>query len=263
MSREDGWVGMCHLSVAVAVCTFLVCPLLVIFPMSLSAADNLIFPPTSYSFRNYQAVVQSSVWISAIIRSFQVATMAALVAMVLGVSASYALSRFRFPMKRLFYFLLLSPMVLPVIIIALGLFLTYAPFHLVGNPWFVALTHGLLGIPFVVIMTSAALRDFDVGYEQAAKSLGATSLQTFWKVVLPSIRTAIMAGALLAFAISFDELVIVLFLGGQGTITVPRQMWSGIHTALDPLVPVVSSFLNLLVCVIGALVLVLQRRRAR
>lgn len=248
--RQDGWIGTTYLSLAACAALFLLLPLVVIFPMAFSSADRLVFPPPGYSLDLYERLFSSKAWLSAIATSFQVATVAALAAVLLGVPASYAVARFDFAGRRLLYALLLTPLVVPVIIIALGLFLAFAPMRMIGNPWALAVGHALLGIPFVVVMTTAVLRDFDANLERAARSLGASGLRAFWNVTLPGIRSGVGVGALSAFAISFDEVVLVIFIGGRDATTLPRQIWGGVTTTLDPVIPAVSGLL------IGAIVLI-------
>ena len=241
--RQDGWVGSLQVVIAIGVALFLVLPLLVIFPMAFSNAERLTFPPPGYSFELYRKLFSSEPWLSAIAMSFQVGVLAAVIATIFGVPASYAIVRFQFVGKRLLYALLLTPLVVPVIIIALSLFLTFAPMQLIGNRLALAMGHALLGIPFVVVMTTSVLRDFDINLEHAARSLGATSWRTFLHVTLPGIRSGVFLGAFTAFAVSFDEVILVIFIGGRTANTLPRQIWGGIRTSLDPVIPAVSVLL--------------------
>ena len=240
---QDGWVGSLQAGVAIAGALFLLLPLVIVFPMAFSTAERLSFPPPGYSFDLYARLFGSEAWLSAISMSFQVGLLAAAAATLLGVPASYAIVRFRFAGKRLLYALLLTPLVVPVIIIALSLFLTFAPMRLIGNLYALAAGHALLGVPFVVVMTTSVLRDFDVNLEHAARSLGATWWQTFWHVTLPGIASGVSLGAFIAFAVSFDEVILVLFVGGRTANTLPRQIWGGITTNLDPVIPAVSALL--------------------
>jgi ABC-type spermidine/putrescine transport system permease subunit II len=260
---QDGWVGRAQLSVAVIGAAFLLLPLLIIFPMAFSDARYLTFPPPGYSLALYRNLFSSDVWLSAIAMSFQVAVAAALVAVALGVPAAYAIVRFGFLGRQLLYALLLTPLVVPVIIIALSLFLTFAPIGLTGNPWALALGHSLLGIPFVVVMTTSVLRDFDINLERAAQSLGASGLRTFAHVTFPGIRAGVLLGAFSAFAISFDEVVLAIFIGGRTANTLPRQIWGGITTSLDPVIPAVSALLIVAVFVGFTIVWLRQVSQAR
>ena len=240
---QDGWIGTVQLVLAVLGAFFLLLPLLVIFPMAFSDAPRLTFPPPGYSFALYEKLFTSEAWLSAIGMSLQVAAVASVIAVLLGVPASYAIVRFRFFGRRTLYALLMTPLVVPVIIIALALFLTFAPIGMVGNLWALSASHALLGIPFVVVMTISVLRDFDVNLERAALSLGAGGLQTFARVTYPGIRSGVLLGAFTAFAVSFDEVVLVIFIGGREANTLPRQIWGGITTQLDPVIPAVSALL--------------------
>ena len=240
---QDGWIGNAQLVLAIAGALFLLLPLVVIFPMAFSDAERLTFPPPSYSFELYRELFSSEAWLSAIATSFQVALAASVIAVLLGVPAAYAIVRFRFFGRRALYALMLTPLVVPVIILALALFLTFAPLKLVGNLWALAAAHALLGIPFVVVMTVSVLRDFNINLERAALSLGASGFRTFLHVTYPGIRSGVLLGAFTAFAVSFDEVVLVIFIGGRTANTLPRQIWGGITTQLDPVIPAVSALL--------------------
>jgi len=240
---QDGWIGKAQLVLALLGALFLLLPLAVIFPMAFSDAERLTFPPPGYSLELYEKLFTSPDWLSAIGLSLQVAAVAAALAVALGVPAAYAIVRFRFWGRRTLYAILMTPLVVPVVIIALALFLTFAPIGMVGNLWALAASHALLGIPFVVVMTISVLRDFDLNLERAALSLGASGLQTFARVTYPGIRSGVLVGAFTAFAVSFDEVVLVIFIGGREANTLPRQIWGGITTQLDPVIPVVSALL--------------------
>lgn len=255
---QDGWVGKVQLAIAIAGAVFLVLPLFVVFPMAFSSSQRLEFPPPGYSLDLFRGLFASTAWMSSIATSFKVATMASLLAMLLGVPASYAIVRRKFLGRGLLYALLLTPLVVPVIIIALSLFLAFGPLRLVGNIYALAVGHALLGVPFVVVMTTAVLRDFDIRLEHAARSLGAGPLQSFLFVTFPSIASGIFVGALTAFAISFDEVVMALIIGGRSSNTLPRQIWSGLVTQVDPVVPAVSALL--IGAVLSALALVWTRQ---
>lgn len=243
-----------QLALAVGGALFLLLPLVVIFPMAFSDAERLTFPPPGYSLALYQKLFSSEAWLAAIAMSLQVATVAAAIAVLLGVPASYAIVRFRFFGRRALYALLLTPLVVPVIIVALALFLTFAPMKLVGNLWALAAAHALLGIPFVVVMTISVLRDFNTNLERAALSLGASGFKAFLYVTFPGIRSGVLLGAFTAFAVSFDEVVLVIFIGGREANTLPRQIWGGITTQLDPVIPAVSALLiAAVVAIFGAI----------
>ena len=251
---QDGWIGNAHLVLAIAGALFLLLPLIVIFPMAFSDAERLTFPPPAYSFALYEKLFASDEWLQAIATSFQVAVAAAAVAVLLGVPAAYAIVRYRFFGRRALYALLLMPLVVPVIILALALFLTFAPLQLVGNLWALAAAHALLGVPFVVVMTVSVLRDFNWNLERAALSLGAGGFRAFLHVTFPGIRSGVLLGAFTAFAVSFDEAVLVLFIGGRTANTLPRQIWGGITTQLDPVIPAVSALLIVAVIAVFAAV---------
>ncbi|MBS1870040.1 MAG: ABC transporter permease [Actinobacteria bacterium] len=261
--RGDGWVGTAALVLALAGTLFLVVPLLVIFPMAFSTSRSLAFPPPGYSLDLFGELLGSPAWRAAILTSAQVGVVAAAIATCVGVPAAYAIARHDFPGKRALYALLLTPLVFPVIIVALSLFLTFAPLHLTGNRWAVAVGHSLLGIPFVIVVVTTVLRESDVRLEHAARSLGASPWRAFAHVTLPQIRSGILTGAFFAFAVSWDEVVMVVFVGGQSAMTLPLKIWGGITTSLDPVIPAVAALLlTPVLLAFGALGL-LERRAAR
>jgi len=250
----------------VTVCSlfFLTVPMLALIPMSFSSQAYLTWPPHGFSFQWYQAFLGSEDWMDSLGVSLRVAILPTAVACVLGTPAGIALTRHRFPGKNLLYGLVVSPVIVPVLIVAISAYLFFAPLHLIGTISALALTHAVLGVPFVVINVMAVMRTFDIQLERAARNLGATSWQTFWRVTAQLIRAGILVGALLAFITSFDEAVVALFLSGTRAITLPRMMWDQItRQELDPTVTAIAS---LQISLVGIAILgmeILRTRRAR
>ncbi len=257
-SWNDGWVGTVQVWIAVLAAIFLILPLLVVYPMAFSTAQSLEFPPPGYSLDLFKRLIADEQWMSSIRLSLIVGVMAALIASVFAVPVSYAIVRIDFSGKRALYAMLLAPLVVSNIIIALSLFLAFAGAGLVGNVIALAFAHALVAMPYVVVLTTAVLRDFDVRLEHAARSLGGSPIKTFFFVTLPGIRSGVLLGAFIAFAISFDEIILTLFLGGRTANTLPRQIWSGLTTSLDPIIAAVSAMLVTIVFLIFALVWVRQ-----
>jgi len=246
---------------AAAILIFLVAPLAVVIPISFSAAKYLTFPPPGWSLQWYARYFGSREWMSATLRSFEVAVLTTAAATAVGTAAALALRR-PFRGRSLVRLVLLAPLVVPVIIVAIALYGLYARLKLVGTLHGLVLAHTVLALPFVVVIVSATLRGIDDTLELAAQSLGASRAQTFRLVTLPLIRPGVVSAALLAFITSFDEVVVAIFVSGTQAATLPKQMWDGIRTEIDPTVAAVSTLLiGVTTLALGLLAVV--RRRAR
>jgi putative spermidine/putrescine transport system permease protein len=243
-----------------AVLAFLALPLLVVLPISFSAAKYLTFPPPGWSAQWYDRYFGSREWMNATWRSVEVAILTTAAATAVGTAAALALRR-PFRGKSLVHLVIVAPMVVPAIITAIAVYGLYARLRLVGTLHGLVLAHTVLALPFVVVVVGATLRGFDETLELAAQNLGANRWQTFRRVTLPLIRPGIISGALLAFITSFDEVVVAIFVSGARAPTLPKQMWDGIRTEIDPTVAAVSTLLiGVTTVVVGAIALV--RRRA-
>lgn len=236
--------------IVAAVALFLVLPSVLVVPLSVTSTEFLTFPPHGFSLRWYTELAASSTWRHVTVNSLVVALGSSLLATVLGTLAAYGLARHRPRWTRAAMMTLLLPMIVPAIITAVAIYGVFAKLGLVGTVAGLILAHAVLGLPFVVINVSAVLQKVDWRIEQAARSLGASPTQAFWRAVLPAIRPGIIAGWVFAFLTSFDEVVVALFISGIDAATLPVQMWSGIRFEISPIVAAVSSvllFLSLLV----------------
>lgn len=222
---------------------YLVFPVFVVAPVSFSSAKYLQFPPPGWSLQWYQNYFDRPGWVPATLLSIRVAIATAILATALGTAASLALVRGRFPGKGAVNSFIVSPLVVPGIIVAIGVYFFYAQVRLVGNPVGLILAHTCLALPFVVTNVSATLQGFDERLEYAAMNLGANRWQTFRRVTLPIIRPGVFAGALFAFITSFDELLVALFVSGSGAVTLPRKMWDSLRQEIDPTIAAVSTIL--------------------
>jgi putative spermidine/putrescine transport system permease protein len=222
---------------------FLILPIFVIIPISFSSARFLQFPPQGFSLQWYADYFGSRTWVSATILSFQVAILTMLCATFLGTLASLALVRGNFKGKKLIYAMLLSPLIIPVIIVGVSLYYFFSWLHIIGTMWGLVMAHTCLALPFVVVNVTATLQGFDITLERAALSLGASRFTTFMKVTFPLIRPGVITGALFAFITSFDEVVVAIFITGSRAVTLPRQMWDGIRISINPTISAVASLL--------------------
>jgi len=222
---------------------FLILPIFVIIPISFSSARFLQFPPQGFSLQWYADYFGSRTWISATLLSFKVGIITMLCATFFGTLASLALVRGNFKGKKLIYGILLSPLIVPFIIVGVALYYFFSKLHLIGSMWGLVMAHTCLALPFVVVNVTATLQGFDVTLERAALSLGASRLMTFIKVTFPLIRPGVITGALFAFITSFDEVVIAIFISGARAVTLPKQMWDGIRVSINPTISAVASLL--------------------
>lgn len=255
---------------AFLVLLFLMLPILVIMPLSFNAEPFFTFTegmlsldPDAYSMQWYQEILDDQKWRIAIRNSFVVGIAAALIATTLGTLAAVGLSSPWMPFKRLITALLLSPMIVPLIIIAAGMFFFYTQFNLVGTFTGLIIAHAALGVPFVIITVTATLSGFDRSLFVAGLSLGASPLKVFWDVVIPLIRPGVISGGLFAFVTSFDEVVLVLFLAGPEQRTIPRQMFSGLREQINPTILAVATLLVVLSAAMLFTLEALRRRSAR
>jgi ABC-type spermidine/putrescine transport system permease subunit II len=238
---------------------FLTFPVLIVIPISFSSASYLHFPPPGLSLRWYQSYLGNDQWLRATALSFEVGAFTSLLSVLLGIPAAIALVRGKFVGKNLLNTFLVLPLVVPTIIVAIALYSLYADLHLIGTMFGLVLAHTLLASPIVMIVVASTLNGLDQGFERAAMSLGATPYRTFLLVTLPLIQHGIWSAAVFAFVTSFDEVVIAIFISGSTAITLPRQMWDGVRTEIDPTIAAVSSLVVGTSIVVLGVVLLLNR----
>ncbi|MFC3625130.1 ABC transporter permease [Vogesella amnigena] len=247
-------------TMCVLILIFLVSPLLVIIPLSFSSDTFLLYPIPSFSLRWYQEFFGNGVWLNSLQNSFIVAPAATLLATSLGTLAAVGLTSTDFPGKSLLMTILISPMVVPVVIVGVGAYLFFAPIGMSNSYLALILVHAALGVPFVVITVSATLRGFNSNLIRASASLGGNAITTYRRVVFPLIAPGVISGALFAFATSFDEVVVTLFLAGPEQTTLPRQMFGGIKENISPAIAAAATVLILFSI---ALLLTLEWLRGR
>ena len=249
---------------------FLVAPLIVLIPLSFNAEPYftftkgmLSFDPDAFSLRWYQDFLNNPQWLHSIKNSFIIGTCATFLATFLGTLAAWGLSRPYTPFRVAIMSILISPMIVPIIISAAGMFFFYSKVGLSQSYPGLILAHTALGIPFVVITVTATLVGFDESLIRASASLGADLLTTWRKVIIPLILPGVISGSLFAFVTSFDEIVAVLFLAGYEQRTIPRQMWAGIREQISPTILAVATLLILLSISLLTTVELLRRRSER
>jgi ABC-type spermidine/putrescine transport system permease subunit II len=241
---------------------FLCAPIVIVVIVSFNATEFIEFPPRSWSLRWYENYFTARQWIEPTLLSLRVAVVTMVLATVLGTVAAIGLTRGRFRGRRALEFFFISPMVVPTIVLAIGLYLLFARFRLVGHPLALYLAHTVVAAPLVIVIVSAALRTTDPAIELAARSLGAGYFRTLWHVTLPAILPAVVSGAAFAFLVSFDEVVLAIFLGGPTTTTLPKRMWESVRFEIDPTLTAISTLLVLIPIVLFAGVELMRRARA-
>jgi putative spermidine/putrescine transport system permease protein len=250
--------GLCGL-----VYGFLVLPIVIIIPLSFSGGSFLSYPLPDLSFRWYVEMMESYKWGLAFKNSMIVATSAMVLSVLLGVPAALGLNRVGFPFKNAVMGVLISPLIVPVIIVAVGCYFFFASIGLGASRLGLILAHTVIAAPFVIITVSATLEGFDRNLHRAALGLGANPLQAFFKVTLPLILPGVVSGALFAFAASFDEVVIALFITGPETLTLPRQLFSGLRDELTPVITAVATVMIVIALLLMATIEYLRRRSNR
>jgi len=249
---------------------FLIMPILVIVPLSFNAEPYFTFnesmlrlEPEAYSLRWYEDIFNNPQWVHSIKNSFIVAVFSTLLATFLGTLAALGLSRAYMPYRTAVMGILISPMIVPLIITAAGMYFFYSKIGLAQTYLGLILAHTALGTPFVVITVTATLVGFDHSLTRASASLGADPARTFFKVQVPLILPGVISGGLFAFITSFDEVVVVLFIAGFEQRTIPRQMWAGIREQISPTILAVATLLIVFsICLMTTLEL-LRRRNER
>ena len=229
---------------------FLCAPILIVVVVSFNASEFIEFPPRAWSLRWYQNYFSARQWVEPTLLSLRIAFVTMVLATVLGTAAAIGLTRGRFRGRRMLEFFFVSPMVMPTIVLAIGLYLLFARFKLVGQPLALYLAHTVVAAPLVIVIVSAALKTTDSAIELAARSLGAGYFRTLWHVTLPAILPSVVSGAAFAFLLSFDEVVLAIFLGGPATTTLPKRMWESVRYEIDPTLTAISTLLVIIPIVI-------------
>lgn len=246
---------------AVIVMILLVIPTLIVIPMSFSDSQYLEFPPETWSFRWYRNYFGSSEWMQATKTSFLVAGMTMLVATPVGVLAAYGLHASKVRFVRAAFLVLLTPMMVPVVLVAIGAFYAYVQMNLLYTRTGLVLAHSVLALPMVVIVTGSALKTFDMNLEIAARSLGAPRWLAFLTVTLPQIKFAVITSALLAFLTSFDEVVVAMFLSGGDNPLLTRNMFNALRDQIDPTIAAISTLMVLVTTLLMVLAQVFGQQR--
>ncbi|RKE23813.1 putative spermidine/putrescine transport system permease protein [Paraburkholderia sp. BL23I1N1] len=252
LGAVGGWCGY----------LFLLLPSLVIVPISFGGGTELSFPPKTFSFALFQQFLADPAWRGACVTSVTVALLASAISITVGVPGAYALARGRFPGKRVFETFAITPLLVPVVVLGLGVYKQFSMLALVNTIWGLALAHAVLVVPFVIIAVGSGLRHADVSLEAVALVMGASRLRIFFQVVLPQIRASVAVSVLFAFLLSFDEVVVAYFISGPQTTTLPVKMYSAIRWEVSPVLAAVSTLLTVISLLVCLGIMALQRRDA-
>ena len=249
---------------------FLIAPIIIIIPLSFNAEDFFTFTPgmlaldpEAYSLDHYRDFFYNPNWQQPLWNSIRIAPAATVLSVALGTLAAIGLSQSHVPFKGAIMAILISPMIVPLIISAAGMYFFYSRIGLQGTYLGVVLAHAALGIPFVIITVTATLVGFDKSLTRASASLGADPVTTFFKVQMPLILPGVISGGLFAFITSFDEVVVVLFVGSAGQKTLPWQMFTGLREQISPTILAVATILVTISIVLLATLEILRRRSER
>jgi putative spermidine/putrescine transport system permease protein len=253
-----------------AILVFLITPILVVMPLSFNAQDfftftpeMLRFDPAGYSLKHYEDFFTNPDWQQALVNSIQIAPVATLLSVGFGTLAAIGLSQQHVPFRQAIMAILISPMIVPLIISAAGMYFFYSRIGLQGTYYGVVLAHAALGIPFVIITVTATLVGFDNSLTRAAANMGAGPVTTFFRVQMPLILPGVISGGLFAFITSFDEVVVVLFVGSAGQKTLPWQMFTGLREQISPTILAVATILVVISIALLTVVELLRRRSER
>ena len=270
-----------YLAICTFVLFFLVMPLIAVIPLSFTSSaflnftpEMLALDPDAFSLRWYRnlagictdaviTTVCSDKWVTGARNSFFVAIIATIAATTLGTLAALGLSRPHMPYRKVIMAIMISPLIVPLIIIASGMFLFFSKVGLAYTFPGLIMAHTILGLPYVVITVTATLVGFDHSLTRAAENLGGSPLRNFFKIQMPLILPGVISGALFAFITSFDEVVVVLFVGGPNQLTLPKQMWAGIRQEISPTILSAATLLVIISILLLTTVELLRRRNER
>jgi putative spermidine/putrescine transport system permease protein len=241
--RSEWWWSLARQAVSALAVIYLVAPLIIVLIISFSSAPFLTFPPPGFSLQWYHNLFNNPAWSGSLMTSVKILVPAALIATITGTAAAYGLVRSSFPGKTAVAALLMAPLVVPVIVTAVGIFGFFRTLGLFGTLSGLIVAHAVLTVPYVVATVSGTLIMVDKRLEQAALTLGASPWKTFRRVTLPLILPAVLSGLVFAMVVSFDELVVSLFISTPAVRPVTVEMWSNVRGAVDPTIAAVATVL--------------------
>ena len=250
------------MALAWLVLSLLALPAFIVVPVSFTDTRYLSLPEDGLSLQHWRTFLTSSEWLSSIWESLWIATTSTLLAVTAGTLCAIGCWRLSSRLSEHVRTAMIVPLAVPTIVYALGIYRLYVQLDLVGTGLGVVLAHAVTGLPYVVLTVSGALANLDPRLEQASRGLGASVSQTLRWVIVPNILPGVLSGAIFAFIHSWDELIVVIFIGGRALFTLPRRMWDGINDNLDPVIAVVATGTILFTLLVLTAELSLRARRA-
>lgn len=247
---------------AIVVAFFLIAPLAIIVPMSFGSSGSLEFPPRNFGFVYYENFLTNPDWLVPARNSFIVAASTMVLTLLLAIPAAYGFIRYRFLGRGMLNLIMMLPLLVPQVVSALGYYTFLASLRINGTLPGVVIAHTALALPVAFLVLCAAFKGFDQTLERAAMSMGATPIRIFVEVVFPILRPSILVAALFSFLQSFNESVVIIFIGGREASTLPKKMFESIRVDSDPTIAVISTILTLVVLVSIVVGVALQRKRA-
>ncbi len=251
-------------SYCIGVFAFLVIPLIVVIPVSFSSGLYLQFPPPGFSLQWYRDFFEDPQWMDATILSVEIASTVVVLSVAIGSLSAFVIVRMPFPGIGVIRTILMTPLIVPSIVVAIAVYSVYVTFHLVGSFIGIVLAHTILALPFTVVLMVAGFQRVDRRLEEASYTMGASVWRTLGRITLPVLYPSIFAAAVFAFIASWDEIIMVIFIGGGAGTTLPLRMFNYLRTEINPTIAAVSTLLLLLVLLaFGASELVRLRFEAR
>ncbi|KVT55378.1 ABC transporter permease [Burkholderia ubonensis] len=257
--RPNPFVRGALIALVVLILAFLMIPVLIVVPLSFSDTRFMTFPPPALSLRWYESFFGNPDWLAAARVTLIASLSAACIATPVGVAAAYAIEHGEHPLIRPLKTVLMLPMIVPIIIVAVGVFFVYSKFGYVNTLGGLIVADSMLGLPYVLISVGADLRSFDHAQEMAARSLGMNRLRSFLTVTLPQIRSSVISGAVFVFIQALDETVVALFVSGGDNQTLTRRMFVTLRDEIDPTIAAISTMLTALTLALVLLVVVSRR----
>lgn len=240
-----------------AIAAFLLLPIVFIVLLSFGSSQWLVFPPPGWTLKWYEQFFSNPDWMQAAYTSLKVALLTTVCALALGLPCAFALVRGKFPGRELLYALFTLPMIVPLVIIAVAVYALFLKLGYTGTLLAFVISHVIVALPFTIISIINSLKLFDQSIEDAAVICGASRLQAIVKVTFPAIRPGMMAGALFAFLVSWDEVVLSVMMASPSLQTLPVKMWTTLRQDLTPVIAVASTLLiglSLLIMIVAAVI---------
>lgn len=250
MLIENKFLRLLFTVLIIFILTFILLPILTIGMMSFNGSRSLSFPIPELTLQWYQNYFNSDIWLSATMYSFQIGFFTACLTTVLGTLAAYALVRGKFKGKHITYILLVTPLIVPPMVLAIALYFFFVELGMIGSIIPIVVGHSIMTLPLFLVTVSSSLQGINENLERASLSLGASRVGTFFRITFPLILPGIISGALFSFLLSFDELLIPMFLGGVNITTLPTQIWGSLTYQVDPTVSAVSSLIIIVMVVL-------------